>query len=238
MWLYQSSIWQFQSQFGGIDGNSTEDFVDLGVQRQAAEEGRAQASEVLNDLILGDYEPTKSEKSFYDRKTETWETKSTTTDSGLSDENETEFFNLLEKYGGDCSDDEDGAFEDEDDEVIDDCGPLFNPVTGKIRASDDDLRQYAMTQPLCDLARAECPKGNKGRCKYGDCCGKMTTRDIWELRKKFWSFDTVKAATSSERNAKITSMLKLFYDPVTGNFNYFVSTTNLENGRRERTPVC
>jgi hypothetical protein len=189
-------------------------------------------------LILGDYEPTKSEKSFYDRKTETWETKSTTTDSGLSDENETEFFNLLEKYGGDCSDDEDGAFEDEDDEVIDDCGPLFNPVTGKIRASDDDLRQYAMTQPLCDLARAECPKGNKGRCKYGDCCGKMTTRDIWELRKKFWSFDTVKAATSSERNAKITSMLKLFYDPVTGNFNYFVSTTNLENGRRERTPVC
>ena len=66
MWLYQSSIWQFQSQFGGIDGNSTEDFVDLDVQRQAAEEGRAQASEVLNDLILGDYEPTKSEQSSRD----------------------------------------------------------------------------------------------------------------------------------------------------------------------------
>jgi hypothetical protein len=156
----------------------------------------------------------------------------------LSDDNDPEFFKLLETNGGDCSDDEDGAFEDSDEEIVVDCGPLFNPVTGKVRTSDEDLRHYAMTQPLCDLARAECPKGNKGRCIHGDCCGRMTTRDIWEMRKQFWSFDTVKAATTSERNTKITNFLKLFFDAATGTFNYFVSTTNLQNGRRERRPVC
>ena len=157
---------------------------------------------------MDDIGPTDSDRSFFDRKTETWETKSTTTDSELSDDNDAAFLGLLDKYGGDCSDDEDDAVDDGDEFVVD-CGPLFNPVTGKIRSSDEDLRRYAMTQPLCDLVRAECPKGNKGRCKYGDCCGRMTTREIWELRKQIWSFDTAKTATTSGRNAQITNMLKL-----------------------------
>ena len=123
---------------------------------------------------------TDSERSFFNRKTETWETKSTATDSELSDDNDEAYLGLLDKYGGDCSDDEYDALEDEDEFVVD-CGPLFNPVTGKTRSSDEDLRRYAMTQPLCDLARAECPRGNKGRCKYGDCCGRMTTREVLEL---------------------------------------------------------
>ncbi len=62
---------------------------------------------------------TDSERSFFDRKTETWETKSTATDSELSDDNDAAYLGLLDKYGGDCSDDEYDALEDEDEFVVD-----------------------------------------------------------------------------------------------------------------------
>ena len=85
IWLFESSIWQYRWQVE-LD-EVKKDFVDRSAQRKAAEGWRQQASDVLNELIVDDYGPTASEKSFYDRKTETWETQSTTTDNELSDDN-------------------------------------------------------------------------------------------------------------------------------------------------------
>ena len=171
-----------------------------------------EASDALNRIVV---EAAASvDGSIYDRTTEVWGDGSTTTDSGNGDGDDPEFYSILEETGGDCSDDEEDAIDlDDNDEVIDDCGPLYNNVTGKFRVPDDELRRFAMLQPLCELAQAECPKGNRGRCAHGgSCCGKMEVREIWELRKNFWCFEDVRAPTSTERNKKITEMLKLFLD--------------------------
>ena len=77
-----------------------------------------------------------------------------------------EYFHLLDELG-DC--DEDGSILDDapSDDIEDDCGPIFDAVTGKARASDEDLRAYAFSQTLCHLATAACPSGNRGRCRFG-----------------------------------------------------------------------
>ena len=46
---------------------------DIGTQRQAAEDGRQRASDAMNEIMMSDYGLTDSERSFFDRKTETWE---------------------------------------------------------------------------------------------------------------------------------------------------------------------
>jgi len=211
--------------------------IDIKSHIQSAdEEATKLASDVVNELMMDESVLSESERSIFNRRTATWETGSTTTDAGRSDDNDGAFFKCLDEYGGDCSDDEDEATDD-GDEFVADCGPSFNAVTGRVRASDEDLRHYAMMQPLCELAKAECSKGTRGRCRHGgDCCGKITNREVWELRSKFWNFEFVKAATTSERNVKIMDLLKLFFDPATGNFNYFVST--MRNGQSRQIQVC
>ena len=121
------------------------------------EEATKLASDALNELMMDETVLSESERSIFNRRTATWETGSTTTDAGLSDNSDDAFFKRLDEYGGDCSDDEDEATDD-GDEFVADCGPSFNTVTGRVRASDEDLRHYAMMQPLCELAKAECSK--------------------------------------------------------------------------------
>ena len=190
-----------------------------------------EASDALNRIVV---EAALSvHGSVYDRETEILENGSTTNDSGYGDD--PEFYSMLDKTGGDCSDDEEDAINfDDNDDVINDCGPLYNNITGNFRVPDDELRRFAMLQPLCELAQAECPKGNRGHCAYGGaCCGKMEVREIWELRKNFWCFEDVRAPTSTERNKKITDMLKLFLDLDTLKFNYSLLKAN-----GKRVKVC
>ena len=149
------------------------------------------AVEALNSYLLSD--DSLANQSVFDGEHQT---------------DDQEYFHLLDELG-DC--DEDGSIlgDAPSDDIEDDCGPIFDAVTGKARASDEDLRAYAFSQTLCHLAIAACPSGNRGRCRFGgDCCGKMDVRDIWNMRSAFWNFDMANAPTTSQRNEQITEKLK------------------------------
>jgi len=103
-----------------------------------AAEAKDRASDALNQHFMD--EDNLAAPSLFDKSTVAWENDSTTAESCFGDDvDDPEYFKYLAKNGGDCSDDEDDAHDNED-ERIDDRGPLYDSVTGKSRASDEDFR--------------------------------------------------------------------------------------------------
>ena len=170
--------------------------------------------------------------SLYERSTVVWEEEGSVATDGEYEDDDRAYFKYLDQNGGDMIEEEADEFDIE--EMVEDCGPVFDAVTGRPRSSDDDLRMYAIMQPISDMWGVECAQGNRGRCLHGGhCCQSLDLREIRELRSKFWDFERVKAPSTSERNAKITEMLKYFVDAKDCRFNYFVQKSD-----GSKVPVC
>ena len=205
-------------------------------------ESHDEAADILNDHLLSEFgmvEPSRhamSEPSIFGKRTETWETGSTgstTGDSGIYDDDDKEYFQLLGSDDAYFSDDDDEAV-DIDDDAIEDCGPAFNAITGKFRANDADLRRSAMLQSVSELGQFECSNGNRGKCKFGaHCCAHMEVKEIWDFRSRFWDFESAKAPTTAERAAKINHILTTAFCPVTNEFKFVMEKRNTT-----RVQVC
>ena len=111
--------------------------------------------------------------------------------SPFQEDEDNQYFSYLDQHGDLLDDDDNECSVDGIPDVVEeDCGPDFDAVTGVARASDQDLRHYAFTQPMCEVAEAKCYSGNRGKCKFGGkCCSRMEVEEVWEMRKSFWKFD-------------------------------------------------
>jgi hypothetical protein len=193
------------------------------------------ASDSLNDHLMSPEGMLEPAFSIFGKSTATWETGSTSSEVQIvhGEGDDPEYFDIIDEHGGYGSEDEAGE-DNAADEVVNDCGPMFDQVSGTFRSSDEELRHYACTQPFNHLHAAQCARGNRGKCLHGErCCAKMEFGEIWEMRSNFWKFANQRAPTSSERSEQIMEMLKVFLDDVTMQFNFSVMKSS-----GQRVHVC
>lgn len=122
---------------------------------------------------------------------------------------------------GDCLSDNGIA----DDEVLNE-PELIKSRNNNQRSSDQEIKQYCISVPFCQLASC-----NPNECKYGGNCVDMTSiGDMRKMKKDFWGdFDDQKAPSTSDRRLLILQILRSAYRQNENEFQFYAGQKECNN---------